>query len=474
MIFHFKLQKINLFCIFLSFHFSVYCVNNTHINTLTQEEQTLTTLSRLIFQNVPEYTNQDFFSVALKQAVQIFSSSDIQEIIRTYLETTQDFFNDEEQGLDSQSSSSSSSSAEEPQIPIFVEKQKISPYSKVCVIGDIHGSVHSLLRNLWRLKALKYIDKNLKITDKDTYFVFTGDNGDRGLCGIEVFYILILFKLRNWNNVLIVRGNHENIHVNQDYEFCKEIFTKYDKDEATKIISFITQLYEHLPAAVFFLCGHDIIQCCHGGIDFRYNPQNFDYHYEAVEDDFELTNADFYQPNNYEVKPKKRHNGVMINIIEAIQYMNTYNIKALFRGHQDLGFGCKMFFQNPEKLDLYLWHQTDFIYPCGPYHWQSVVGKKTATKSSGLNVSKNIPIFTFSSATEFRRRDAFDCFGILTTNPSYEKWQLQVYEYAVGSERNQEYISKISSAKPTNNPAIDPINYEYSHNPQQLRIQGFF
>jgi hypothetical protein len=447
------------------------------INTLTYEEQTLKTLSRLIFQSVPEYSDTKFSSAALKQAEQIFSYSDINGIICTYLETTQKFLKDEKLWINKVASSfntSSSSTSTTYSLPLFVEKRKINQYSKVCIIGDIHGSVHSLLRNLWRLKALKYIDSNLKITDNNAYFVFTGDYGDRGLCSIEVFYIIMLLKLKNLNNVFIIRGNHEDMHLNKDYGFYDEILAKYKGEEGTGIISLITQLYEHLPSAVFFLCKDNIIQFCHGGIEPYYNPQNFDYHYEMIDDDFNFTCADFYQPNDYNINPRKRHNGVMINIITAIQYMREHNIKAIFRGHQDLEFGCKMFFQKPERFDNYLsMYQTEISSPCGPYHWQSVVGEKTTTKSSGLTVSKNIPIFTFSSATEFRKK-AFDCFGILTTNPSYEKWQLQVYEYAVGQERNQCYISEISSAKPTNNPTLDPINYEYSYNPQQLRIQGFF
>ncbi len=467
-----------LLCFSLNFygHGAVKKPNST-INLLADEEQTLKTLSQTIFQQLPEYANPNFYSYALHYLKQIFTYSDIETLIDKFLHRNQATLGDEDQwttGTAPNAELFDSSTHINSLNNLFIEKQKINESSKLCVIGDIHGSVHTLLRTLWRLAALKYIDLDLHVKNKNFYFIFTGDYVDRGLYSIEVLYILILLKLRNWNNVFIIRGNHEYETTDKNNIFYQELSTKYDDDLAQKFMNLFAHFYGCLPYAVFFLCGNtNIIQCCHSGIIATYDPHNFDYHYEPCKDYNHFIWTDLYQPD-YHKKPTSEKHGKPISIISVINYMIKHDIKAMFRGHQDLGFGCKMFFDDPIKFAEYDNNVSKPInYPYGPYNWRSVVGEKATAKVNGFKISNNIPVFTFSTATEFRN-DAFDCFGILTTHPSYDKWRLKVYEYKLKSSRNNCYISEISMTKQTDNPSINPINFLHTHDPHQLRIQGFF
>ena len=97
--------------------------------------------------------------------------------------------------------------------------------SQVCFFGDLHGSAHSLLRDLKKLKELGYLDNQFKITKKNFHIIFLGDYIDRGIYGVEVVYTLCRLKLANPSQVILVRGNHE------DYILAPDFRKKHTKEE---------------------------------------------------------------------------------------------------------------------------------------------------------------------------------------------------------------------------------------------------
>jgi hypothetical protein len=68
----------------------------------------------------------------------------------------------------------------------FSQKIKVPSNSKIGMIGDIHGSVHSLMRNLIRMNLLGYFDQQFRLKN-DFYLIFLGDLSDRGYYGIETW-----------------------------------------------------------------------------------------------------------------------------------------------------------------------------------------------------------------------------------------------------------------------------------------------
>lgn len=146
---------------------------------------------------------------------------------------------------------------------------RIDDKSQVCFIGDLHGSLHSLLRSLWRLVALGYLDDQFKIIKKDFYMVFTGDYIDRGIYSLEVLYTLLRLKCVNWEHVHLVRGNHEIVHsfVSQGRGVCEELELKYgyNYEQFKALDTFFYQLYDTMPLAVYIVVNDEVIKAVHGG-----------------------------------------------------------------------------------------------------------------------------------------------------------------------------------------------------------------
>lgn len=157
----------------------------------------------------------------------------------------------------------------------FVKKLILKPTDKISMWGDLHGSIHSLHRDLNYLYEKNIIDQNFKILKDNFYMAFLGDFVDRGLYGIEVVYTLITLKLQNPDKVILVRGNHEDIGLNTRYGLKKELDLKYP--DKLDLLEQVSESYNYMPVALFVGCKDtqgttNFIQCCHGGLDFGYLP----------------------------------------------------------------------------------------------------------------------------------------------------------------------------------------------------------
>lgn len=348
----------------------------------------------------------------------------------------------------------------------FVQKLIVPPGSKIGFIGDLHGSIHSLLRNLCQLIALGYLDNNLVIKN-NFYLIFTGDFADSGRYGVEVFYTILRLKLANWNRVLITRGNHETSTATKKGGFFYELQSKYPH-YADQLFQHFCHLYELMPCALYLSSGNGTVQCCHGGIETGYNPTLLMKHkncsYQAIDKQItvacvhgELTKknnfaglvwSDFVQ--DYSSKPELagiqtpifhfiRKKGYIGSVQATYKYLEERKLNAIFRGHQDMIYGLKLFFQ----------HQRDYvkmrplmktgIFPFGPFHWTYVVSPDQKMHPDGFLIADYAPIFTFTSAAEGRALP-YDCFGIVTTANDFKAWRLKAYEYALPTDRNQRFV----------------------------------
>ena len=89
--------------------------------------------------------------------------------------------------------------------------------TEVHVVGDIHGQFHDLL-NILHLTG---------VPTEDNVVIFNGDFVDRGAYGVECVTALLLMKLTYPQWFHIVRGNHEDHAVNEQYHFLAEVLLKY-------------------------------------------------------------------------------------------------------------------------------------------------------------------------------------------------------------------------------------------------------
>lgn len=338
----------------------------------------------------------------------------------------------------------------------FVQKFKVDAGSKFCFMGDIHGSVHSLLRCLWRLVALGYLDKNLKIIAPDFYMIFLGDYVDRGRYGLETLYILTKLKNKNWDKVFLIRGNHEAVRLNaQSINYSGGFFDEIEQkipNYSDLFRSIIAEIYQRLPLALYIVINQNVIKCMHGG--FAPYGYYFDENIRSLADAgslfypfvyLERTDkdspgfqwCDFEQGFAPGIKDILDAGGRIwkMNELAAEEKLKQAKIKAVFRGHQHHKFGMKMLFSSSQLPTI---QELPSENISGLYHWTTVLTTTAKTGESplqehgdnpeGFPISHYLPIFTFSSAPEGVGSD-FDCFGILTTHRTFTDWRLKIYEF---------------------------------------------
>ena len=232
----------------------------------------------------------------------------------------------------------------------YILKRHVNPSSEIITIGDIHGSVHSVLRHFIRLKKQGYISDDLKITRPNIYFVFLGDYSDKGRYGIETWYLLMLLKMQNPENVFMLKGNHETFDVFKQCEFSAELKIKYDTEIQVRIL----KLFETLPSAIFFSSNNKSIMFCHGGLPVNYKNeliirksahlQNEIIQILSIENmtikklDSLYTEINFlhgYFLYGDEIQRKSNDESVLIvGNNAAKKLLNPYGVVSIIRGHQ--------------------------------------------------------------------------------------------------------------------------------------------
>ncbi|KKQ49995.1 MAG: Serine/threonine-protein phosphatase [candidate division TM6 bacterium GW2011_GWF2_38_10] len=327
--------------------------------------------------------------------------------------------------------------------------------STICFIGDLHGSIHSLLRNLWRLVALGYLGDDFVIKDKHFHMVFTGDYVDRGRYGAEVLYTLLRLKCANWDSVFLVRGNHElpivnNRIVSKGGGFSKELQLKY-ADNADYVKSMIYRAYQDLPLALYITKESKTILACHGGFaPFPYytellkkfqtlSAEKKVYYLPITLDKNELISCgfqwcDIYQCDSVGVPQEILADSLRVwamSVPCVLKKMHEAGVCAFFRGHQHREYGMKMFLHQATYDHLQM--DSSKRLP-SIFHWRVALKYAPLGKGidehngSGFLLKNHIPVFTFSSATE-GVGIPFDCFGLLFAHGDYDFWRLKVFEY---------------------------------------------
>ncbi len=121
------------------------------------------------------------------------------------------------------------------------------------VWGDIQGALHSLVRTLAQLKEENFIDDSLKIMNEKYYFVFLGDIIDRSPYSMEIITILLQLMAINGEQVIYLRGNHEDKYSWEELDLGKELRTRarYLSSESTPFFELINRFFDTLPRALY-------------------------------------------------------------------------------------------------------------------------------------------------------------------------------------------------------------------------------
>jgi hypothetical protein len=165
----------------------------------------------------------------------------------------------------------------------MVYGQLVQPGSHFIVIGDLHGDLDSLARNLTRIsEQLKLLNRQGKFAH-NTYLVLLGDYTDRGQLGCQCWYTLMRLALENPERVFLVRGNHETEKFSQLKKYYKSFYQEWESMFSQEQISTwwpeMLTIFENLMSGVLlglrFVNYYDFIFLCHGGYASSWSPSYF-------------------------------------------------------------------------------------------------------------------------------------------------------------------------------------------------------
>lgn len=120
---------------------------------------------------------------------------------------------------------------------------------KMTVVGDLHGQLPDLLHIL---------DESGLPAD-DNRYIFNGDFVDRGQYSVECICILLALYASDPQNVVLNRGNHEDIAINRVYGFQAECVDKYGE----LAYGMFCEVFRYLP---LFVVANDDIFVVHAGL----------------------------------------------------------------------------------------------------------------------------------------------------------------------------------------------------------------
>jgi hypothetical protein len=149
--------------------------------------------------------------------------------------------------------------------PVIVDKYNVDENAKICFIGDLHSSLHSLWRMLNKIRNDFFINDTFTLKDNH-HIIFLGDIVDRGPYGIELLWIIFTLFIKNPDKIRIINGNHEDKETYERYGFVKEISSQFGQDVDKTKSEYHYALWR-LPSVIFLKIGADTkyFQLCHGG-----------------------------------------------------------------------------------------------------------------------------------------------------------------------------------------------------------------
>ncbi|OHT08898.1 Serine/threonine-protein phosphatase 4 catalytic subunit 1 [Tritrichomonas foetus] len=199
--------------------------------------------------------------------------------------------------------------------PILVHVDPIA-----LLVGDLHGSLHDLLRIL--------ADNGIQGIN----YVFLGDYVDRGHFSTEVILILLALKVSHPNIITLLRGNHESVEICSAYGFKNEILSDYSEEVFDKLV----EVFSYLPLAAIV---DKSIFCVHGGISPYLQTLDQIRSYQKPIKDFQdplIKNLVWSDPTQSNVlfKDSDRLGCYVFGLRALNEFLKMNNLTKLVRAHQ--------------------------------------------------------------------------------------------------------------------------------------------
>ena len=125
-------------------------------------------------------------------------------------------------------------------------------------IGDTHGDPDATVSIIEQEKFIEAMENG----EKNKYLVFLGDYADRGSGDIENLEQIFALKKKYPDNVILMRGNHEEKDTGSRYGLSNSLANKY-KEGGQELFDKYNKAFEKMPGVL--VCGNGIV-ATHGGI----------------------------------------------------------------------------------------------------------------------------------------------------------------------------------------------------------------
>jgi serine/threonine-protein phosphatase PP1 catalytic subunit len=125
-------------------------------------------------------------------------------------------------------------------------------------IGDIHGDAEAVVSIVEQTRFIENMEKG----DRSQKLVFLGDYADRGQKDVETLEMVLDLKARYPDNVILLRGNHEEMGIGERYGLKDSLNKRFDVG-GLRLFGSYNKLFNELPAAC--VTGNGIF-AVHGGI----------------------------------------------------------------------------------------------------------------------------------------------------------------------------------------------------------------
>jgi hypothetical protein len=363
-----------------------------------------------------------------------------------------------------------------------IKKINTNNNEKFICIGDIHGSIHTFIRLLFRFHKYGIIDiKTMKINEPYN-IVLLGDVIDRGSWGLEVVCILLILLVNNPQRMHWNTGNHEDKKLNVIYGFYLELSKKY---RHFKLDSEIEILHESLNKFFGYLSCAIIIHnidinkkywLAHGGLPQKLNTNNLEepdipfnksfYSFDPILKTWKLSSENetsgYYLVDDetahsvkwgdfpYQVSCKRMTNLKCLTFEYFTNFMKKYGINGIIRGHQDSISNSLVFKRNNSNI---LFNQPDRKEKLNNIYWNDrndalkknrYFGPIARLHIDTLNQTDLIhPVVTLSTNTDMGRRLTADSFGLLRFDMQIDN----IKDFSMNLLKSENKINNLNNSK---------------------------
>ncbi len=135
----------------------------------------------------------------------------------------------------------------------FICKINPTEQTKIVIFGNIQGALHSLTRDLIKLKELNVISNNFKVSNSDNFIIFMGDVVSRSPYSMETLSLVMRLLQANPDNVIYLKGNHETGNYWQEHTLKTElqIRASYLSKQTIPLGKEVNKFFNTLPLALY-------------------------------------------------------------------------------------------------------------------------------------------------------------------------------------------------------------------------------